>query len=38
MLRPALPGLWSAEHGLFYRDTSYFNQTTPSGQPVFWGA
>ena len=30
-------GLWSPEHGLFYRDETYFNKTTPSGQPIFWG-
>ena len=29
-------GLWSAEDGLYYRDESYFNATTPAGAPVFW--
>ena len=28
--------LWSAEDGLYYRDESYFNATTPAGAPVFW--
>ena len=30
-------GLWSAEAGLFFRDETYKNQTTPHGQHVFWG-
>ena len=29
-------GLWSPEHGLFYRDATFFNKTTPNGSPVFW--
>lgn len=32
----ATRGLWSESLGLYYRDTSYFNKTTPSGQPVMW--
>ncbi|EDY84646.1 Glycosyl Hydrolase Family 88 family [Verrucomicrobiia bacterium DG1235] len=28
--------LFSEENGLFFRDESYFDQTTPSGKPVFW--
>lgn len=30
-------GLWSAEHGLWYRDPSYFPAVSPDGSPVFWG-
>ena len=30
-------GLWSAAAGLYYRDETYFNKTTPHGAHVFWG-
>jgi len=30
-------GLWDLEDHLFYRDETYINKTTPSGQKVFWG-
>lgn len=30
-------GLWSAEHSLWYRDSSYFPSVSPNGMPVFWG-
>jgi rhamnogalacturonyl hydrolase YesR len=30
-------GLWSAASGLYYRDETYFNKTTPHGAHVFWG-
>jgi len=30
-------GLWSPEHGLFYRDPTYFASVSPNGLPVFWG-
>ena len=30
------PGLWSEANGLFFRDASYFNKTSPNGSPVFW--
>ena len=30
-------GLWAPDHGLFYRDATYFNKTSPNGSPVFWG-
>ena len=30
-------GLWSAADGLYFRDESYMNQSTPSGVRVFWG-
>ncbi|MHC4405559.1 MAG: glycoside hydrolase family 88 protein [Planctomycetota bacterium] len=28
--------LFDEEHGLFYRDASYFDAATPSGRKVFW--
>jgi len=28
--------LFDKEHGLFYRDASYFDATTPNGRKVFW--
>ena len=28
--------LFDEEHGLFYRDASYFDATTPGGRKVFW--
>ncbi len=28
--------LWNAESKLYFRDETYMNQTTPSGQRVFW--
>ena len=31
------PGLWSAAHGLFWRDHTFVNATSPNGAPVFWG-
>ena len=30
-------GLWSAKAGLYFRDETYFNKTTPHGEHVFWG-
>lgn len=29
-------GLWSSTFGFFYRDTTFFNDTSPNGKPVFW--
>jgi len=31
------PGLWDADHGLWWRDASFVNDTSPNGAPVFWG-
>lgn len=31
------PGLWSPDNGLFWRDYTYINQTSPNGKKVFWG-
>lgn len=28
--------LWSADHGLFWRDDTYVNSSSPNGAPVFW--
>lgn len=30
------PGLWSAEHGLWWRDAAARAATAPNGAPVFW--
>lgn len=30
-------GLWSEPAGLYFRDASYFNRTSPHGASVFWG-
>lgn len=30
-------GLWSPANGLFFRDPTYFNASSPNGSPVFWG-
>jgi unsaturated rhamnogalacturonyl hydrolase len=29
-------GLWSSAHGLFFRDNTYYNKSSPNGQPIFW--
>lgn len=29
--------LFSEEHGLFFRDSRYFELKSPNGKPVFWG-
>lgn len=29
-------GLWSEPDGLFFRDLTYFNKTTPAGHKIFW--
>lgn len=31
------PALWSTQHGLWWRDATYVNTSSPNGQPVFWG-
>lgn len=30
-------GLWSDAHGLWWRDATFVNATSPNGSPVFWG-
>jgi unsaturated rhamnogalacturonyl hydrolase len=34
---PATPPLFSSAHGLWFRDHTYVNATSPNGSPVFWG-
>jgi unsaturated rhamnogalacturonyl hydrolase len=31
------PGLFSPAHGLWWRDHTFVNATSPNGAPVFWG-